>query len=96
MSRLEQLQSMRETLYGIARRHKVAKLYVFGSCARGEENPESDIDLLVDFNTGASLLDHANMIQEISDILHTKVDVVSSRSLHPYIAKQIWQEAVPL
>lgn len=96
MSKLEQLKSMRDDLYAIARKHNVAKLYVFGSCARGEETPKSDIDLLAEFMPGASLLDHSHMIQDVKKLLNTKVDIVSSRGLHPYIAKRIWKEAVPL
>ena len=96
MCKLDELRAKREEIYRIARAYKVDKLYVFGSCARGEDTQKSDIDLLAEFHAGASLLDHSNVMREISNILHAKVDVVSSRGLHPYIAKQIWKDAIPL
>ena len=48
MCQLDRLRSLRGEIYEIARKHKADKVYVFGSCARGEETPDSDIDLLVE------------------------------------------------
>ena len=48
MSRLEKLQNLRSEIYRIAQKHKVGKIYVFGSCARKEDQPGSDIDFLVE------------------------------------------------
>lgn len=87
---------MRDDIYQIARKHKIGKVYVFGSCARGEETPDSDIDLMVEFIDGATLFDQMDMQNDMQDLLHCKVDVVSTRGLHPYIAKRIWADAVPL
>lgn len=95
-SRLEQLRVMRDDIYQIARTHKIGKVYVFGSCARQEETPESDIDLIVEFDEDATLFDHGGMLEDMKELLQCKVDVVSSRGIHPYIAKQIWAEAILL
>ncbi|MBO7088912.1 MAG: nucleotidyltransferase domain-containing protein, partial [Lentisphaeria bacterium] len=48
MCQLDRLHSLRREIYEIARKHKAEKVYVFGSCARKEETPDSDVDFLVD------------------------------------------------
>ena len=71
-------------------------MHVFGSVVRGEADEQSDIDLMVDFEPGRSLLDHAGLWLELQDLLGVKVDVVSSRSIKPRIREQVSQEAVSL
>jgi predicted nucleotidyltransferase len=56
---------------------------VFGSVARGEARPGSDVDLLVDFEPGASLLDHVGLFQDLEELLGVGVDVVTRRALKP-------------
>jgi predicted nucleotidyltransferase len=56
---------------------------VFGSVARGEVRPGSDLDLLVDFEQGASLLDHVGLFQDLEDLLGVGVDVVARSALKP-------------
>ena len=72
------------------------KVYVFGSCARKEETPESDVDVLVELNLGASLFDLMDLQDSLETLLQCKVDVVSKRGLNPYIKKQVLQEAIAL
>lgn len=69
---------------------------VFGSVARGEADEKSDIDLLVEFESGRSLLDHAGLRLELQDLLGCKVDVVSERGIKPRIRERVLREAVPL
>ena len=57
MCMLDTIQAKRDEIYAVAKKHKAEKLWVFGSCARKEETPESDVDLLVKFSSGASLFD---------------------------------------
>jgi len=76
-----------------AERNKISKVYVFGSCARREEGPDSDIDFLVDFMPGASLFDHVHMRDELSQLFETKVDVVSSKGLDPLVAPYVMRDA---
>ena len=57
MCQLDRLRRLKTEIYQIARRHNASKVYVFGSCARKEETPESDVDVLVELNLGASLFD---------------------------------------
>ena len=96
MCQLERLQRLKAEIYRIARKHNAEKVYVFGSCARKEETPESDVDLLVEFNRSATLFDQMDIQDEVQSLLNCKVDVVSKRGLHPYIERRVLAEAVPL
>ena len=64
--------------------------------ARDEETPESDLDLLVEFEPGRSLLDHIALAQDLQDLLGREVDVVTEGGLHWYIRDRVCREAVPL
>ena len=80
----------------IAARNGATNVRVVGSVARGEDREGSDIDLLVDFNPGRSLLDHAQLIEELRALLGVSVDVVSSRGLKPKIKERLLRDARPL
>ena len=69
---------------------------MFGSVARGEAGPESDVDLLIDLEPGRSLLDHVALLQDLEDILSLKVDVVNEKALHQCIRDRVLGEATPL
>ena len=96
MLTFEQLQARRDELIALASKHKAENLRVFGSVARGEANENSDVDLLVHFQAGASLFDLIHLIDDTSALINTKVDVVSDGGLSPYLAKRILAEARPL
>ena len=72
-----------EAIKAIAARHKAFNVAVFGSVARGEDDPTSDIDLLVDFLPGASLVDEFRLENELREFLKVRVDLVSRRGLKP-------------
>lgn len=67
----------------------VTKVWLFGSCSRGEETPESDVDLLVAYDADAevSLLKHAGMIVDLEDRLNRRVDIVEEGTLLPFAAE---------
>ena len=96
MCMLDKIRAKRDEIYAIARKHKAEKLWVFGSCARKEERPDSDVDLLVKFSGDASLLDIVHIRDDARELLSREVDVVSDRGLSPYIGKYIQMEAVPI
>ncbi len=96
MCQLDRLRSLRSEIYEIARKHKAAKVYVFGSCARKEETPGSDVDFLVELQNGASLFDLMDMQDEYESLLKCKVDVVSRCGLNPYLRDDVLKEAVAL
>ena len=96
MCMLDEIRAKRDEIYAIARAHKAEKLWVFGSCARKEETPESDVDFLVEFGEGSSLLSHVHIMNALRNFLGKKVDVVSTRGIHPYIRNQVLSESVAI
>ena len=75
------VESRREQVMAIAARHHARRVRLFGSAARGEDRPGSDIDLLVDFDQGSSLFDLIRMSRELEALLGRSVDVVSAGGL---------------
>lgn len=72
----------------------VEKVWLFGSYARGEETPESDVDLLVDFTQVISLFKHAGMIGELEQLLNVSVDLVPEDAVYPRIRPYIDQDKI--
>ena len=95
---LDQVLEKRDELYSIARKHKAEKLWVFGSCARREERPDSDIDLLVKFNDSIGLLEYCGLERELSEAMGRKVDLVKNTVLfkEPRFATRVCAEAIRL
>lgn len=90
------LRLRRHALLDAARRNGVERLRVFGSLARGEATPESDIDLLVDLKPNRTLIDLAGFRREATEILGLPVDVATADMLKDHIRDQILEEALPL
>jgi uncharacterized protein len=85
-------------LADLCRRYFVRELSFFGSAARGEMRPDSDIDLLVEFLPDAEidLVDYAGLMLELSHVLGRKVDLVSKNGLKPLIRASVLKAAQPL
>ncbi|PWR76340.1 nucleotidyltransferase family protein [Methanospirillum stamsii] len=96
VEKLEDIQALRDTIVTIAQSHGAHNIRVFGSFIRGEQNPDSDLDLLADIDPDKSLLDQAAIIRELEGLLNIKVDLVEPGCLHWYIKDAIMQEAIPL
>lgn len=75
------VESRREQVLTIAARHHADRVRLFGSAARGDDGPDSDIDLLVDFDQGSSLFDLMHMARELQALFGRAVDVVSAGGL---------------
>lgn len=69
------------------------KVAIFGSYARGEERPESDIDVLVEFSETKGLLTLVRIERELSEFLGVKVDLLTEESISPYLIEGIKKEA---
>ena len=93
--RMDLIESKRNEILEIVRRHNGKSVAIFGSVARGEERVGSDIDFLVDFEAGSSLFDLLHITEELEALLETPVDVVSSGGLKAR-DHHIRNEAVPL
>lgn len=96
MSVSNTINRRREEILDIARKFGAKNVRVFGSVARGEEGPESDIDIIVEMEKGSSLLDIIAIKQDIEELLGRKVDVVTEASISPYIRDEVLKEAVNL
>ncbi|MFH1045200.1 MAG: nucleotidyltransferase family protein [Pseudomonadota bacterium] len=90
------LEREREKVMLAAARHLASNIRVFGSVARGDDGPDSDIDLLVDFEPHASLLDLIALKQELEQLLNRRTDVVTTDSVSPFMRQRILDEARPL
>jgi predicted nucleotidyltransferase len=95
---LQNLRQNRDEIYAIAQKYGVSNIRVFGSVARGEEQKNSDLDLLVDIDYKAygSGFARVDFKQKIENFLHLKVDVLTKKSLNSHIKKQILKEAQKL
>lgn len=87
----EWMTKKREDVLAIATKHGACHIRVFGSVARGNPQPDSDIDFLVDMQQGRSLVDLGEILMELRD-----VDVVTEAGLRPRIRGRVLKEAVPL
>ena len=86
----------REAILELARRRGARSVRVFGSVARGDAGPGSDLDLLVEWEPGRSLLDHAGLVQDLQELLGMRVHIGTEKSLHWYVRDRILREATPL
>lgn len=96
MNSNELLKQKRDEILRLATQHGAYNVRLFGSVARGETRPDSDIDFLVDLEAGRSLLDLGGLLMELQDLLHCKVDIVTEKGLRSRIRGRVLQEAVPL
>ena len=77
MCQLDRLKQLKEEILQIARKHNAEKVYVFGSCARKEETPESDVDFVADFKEHSTLFNVVDLELDLADLLGSSVDVVT-------------------
>jgi uncharacterized protein len=95
--RLERLLlEKRDDIKRIAARHGAYNLRVFGSVARGEARPESDIDFLIDVGPTTSSWFPAGLILDLEDLLGRRVEVVTEKALNPDLRDHVLREAIPL
>ncbi len=92
----ELLKDRREDILRIAAQHGAHNVRVFGSVARGDAQPDSDVDLLVEMESGRSLLDLGGLLMDLQALLGREVDVVTDKGLRDRIRARVLQEAKPL
>ena len=100
MSMLDEILAKREELYAIARKHQAEKLWVFGSVARREERPDSDVDFLVKFGPEYSWHGECQMKDDLERLFRRDIDVVHNTAvLNPAnarFASVVCREAVAI
>ncbi len=91
-----QVRRRRHDLVAAAATHGASGLRVFGSVARGQDRPDSDVDLLADLPPGMSLFGLARLQADLEAILGAPVDLVSAADLKPDVGRRADQDLVPL
>lgn len=86
----------REEILAIAARHGASNVRVFGSYARGDAGPKSDVDLLVDLEPECSLFDQIELARDLRKLLKRKVDILTENSIYWLLKRRILKEARPL
>jgi predicted nucleotidyltransferase len=82
-----------QTIRRIAKRHGVTDVWVFGSVSRGQNGPESDLDLLIRLEPSRTLFDLSGFRLDVQEALRQKVDVVTESGLNPALAARIMKDA---
>ena len=95
MDRYE-LLAKKDQILRIAAKRGVRRIRLFGSMARGEAGPLSDVDFLVEFEPGRSLLDQGGLLMDLEELLGCKVDIISEGALRSRYRERVLSEAVPL
>jgi len=96
MSVEQLLQIKRDEILGIAAKHGARNVRIFGSAARGDAGPDSDIDFLVEMEPGRSLFDLGDLMSDLRDLLGRNVDIVTESSIYWLLRRRILSEAKPL
>ena len=92
----ELLKSKREEILKLAAKHGARNLRVFGSVARGEAGPQSDVDFLVEMAAVHTPFFPGGLLTDLEELLGRKVDIVTPQGLHWYIRDRVLNEARPL
>ncbi len=96
MEAKELLKAKRDEILRLATKYGAYNVRVFGSVARGEARPDSDIDFLVELEAGHSLLDQGGLLMDLQTLLGCEVDVVTELGMKERMRSQVLAEAVPL
>jgi predicted nucleotidyltransferase len=93
---LADLRNRADEVAAVAARRGASNVRVFGSVARGDTRPGSDVDLLVDLEPGRSLVDLGGLLMDLTELLGVEVDIVTVASLRPRVRSRVLSEAVAL
>lgn len=92
----DELQHIREKIIRITQDHHASNIRIFGSVARGDATPNSDVDILVQFDDQASIFDEVALWNKLQKLLQCDVDLSSDDTLKSYMRQTVLDEAIPL
>jgi predicted nucleotidyltransferase len=94
---LDRLRAQREAIHDLAREFGARRIRVFGSVARGEERPDSDVDFLVDFSPGYDLFgQRLPLTERLADLTGRRVELIPEHELNRHLRPQVLAEAIDL
>lgn len=93
---MESIESIKDKIIPVLKRHNVLKAAIFGSIVRGELKANSDIDILVDMDNEKSLLDFIQLKLELEEKINRKVDLIEYFAIYPVLKEKIMKEQVPV
>jgi predicted nucleotidyltransferase len=96
MRRSDLVKAKRGEIAEIARRHGVTSIRLFGSAARGDDRPESDIDFLIEVGPVHSPWFPGGLVADLEELLGCRVDIVEAAAITPSRRQRILQESVPI
>lgn len=88
--------SKREAVLQLANQHGAYNVRVFGSVARGEAHPDSDVDFLVDFHEGVTIFDMIGLWQDLTELLGREVDLSTEKGLKKWVKPHALKDTVSL
>ena len=94
---LDELRAQKATIAALCIQYGARRMRVFGSVARGEERPDSDVDFLVDFPRGYDLFaQRLPLAERLAELLKRRVELIPEHELNRHIREQTLKEAVDL
>ena len=94
---LDELHARKEAIVALGQQFGARRIRVFGSVARGEERPDSDVDILVDFPRGYDLFtQRLPLMERLADLLKRPVELVPEHELNRHIRNHVLEEAVEI
>lgn len=93
---IEHIEQIKIKISATLKQAGVTRSAIFGSFAKNKESKESDIDILVEFQEGKTLLDLVALKAKLEKILNRKVDLMTYRSLSPFLRERILKERIPI
>lgn len=92
----QEIRDRRGEILEIARRYGASDVRIVGSVARGDTRRDSDLDLVVRFEAGRSLLDQGGLVMDLRELLGVEVDVIDEEAMRPRFRNKVLREAVQL
>jgi predicted nucleotidyltransferase len=92
----DDIRRRRAEIIEVANRYGAFDIRLFGSIARGDATEDSDLDFIVRFEPGRSLLDHGGLVMDLRDLLGRPVDVIDDDGMRPRFREHVMKEAIPL
>ena len=94
---IDQIRELKPQLSGLAAMYGASHLRIFGSVARGQERPDSDVDFLVELPRGYDLFaQRMPLAQGLSDLLHRKIHLIPEHELNRHLREQVLREAIAI